>query len=225
MITKRQIQEWNQKVWESKNHAMYEKYAQNKWPWFNDKLDPDIEEFLVANGSSSLDILDLGTCSGSQGIELAKRGHRVVGTDVSETALAQAKLAAAREADLTISFLMDDIAESRLIDNQFDLVVDRGCYHSICSFNHEEYVATLRRVLRPNGAVLLKTMSSEEQRFVSYDKVGDREVQMPFHFTEKQLRTLMSPHFGIELLRDSFFYSSIIPDPARAHFVILRNKK
>ena len=225
MITKRQIQEWNKKVWESKNHAMYEKYAQNRWPWFNDKLDPDIEEYLVANGSSGLDILDLGTCSGSQGIELAKRGHRVVGTDISETALAQAKLAAARETGLTISFLMDDIAESHLTDDQFDLIVDRGCYHSICSFNHEEYVATLRRVLRPNGAVLLKTMSSEEQRFVSYDKVGDREVQMPFHFTEKQLRTLMSPHFGIELLRDSFFHSSVLPDPARAHFVILRNKK
>jgi 2-polyprenyl-3-methyl-5-hydroxy-6-metoxy-1,4-benzoquinol methylase len=225
MITKRQIQEWNRKVWESKNHAMYETYAQNKWPWFIDKLDPDIEEYLVANGSNGLDILDLGTCSGSQGIELAKRGHRVVGTDISETALAQAKLAAARETGLAITFLMDDIAESRLGDDQFDVVVDRGCYHSICSFNHEEYVASVRRVLRPGGAVLLKTMSSDEQRFVSYDKVGDREVQMPFHFTEKQLRTLLSPHFDIELLRDSYFYSSVLADPARAHLVILRNKK
>jgi 2-polyprenyl-3-methyl-5-hydroxy-6-metoxy-1,4-benzoquinol methylase len=225
MITKREIREWNKNAWEQKNHAMYETYAQNKWPWFNDKLDPDIEEYLAENGVKSLDILDLGTCSGSQGIELAKRGHRVVGTDISETALKQAKLAAAGESGLTISFLMDDIAESRLIDNQFDLVIDRGCYHSICSFNHEEYVASLRRVLRPGGVVLLKTMSSEERRFVTFDKVGGREVQMPFHFTAEQLRTLLSPHFVIELLRDSYFYSSVLDDPARAHFVILRNGK
>jgi SAM-dependent methyltransferase len=223
MITKRQIQEWNRNVWETKNRAMYEKFAQNRWPWFSDKLDPDIEEHLVASGSNGLDILDLGTCSGSQAIELARRGHRVVGTDISETALAQAKLAAAGETGLGVSFLIDDIAESRLGDNQFDLVIDRGCYHSICSFNHEEYVASVRRVLKPGGALLLKTMSSDERRFISYDRVGDREVQMPFHFTAEQLKKLFSPHFAFELQKDSFFYSSVLDDPARAHFIILRN--
>jgi SAM-dependent methyltransferase len=225
MITKRELQDWNKQKWEQKNHAMYETHGQNKWPWFFDKLDPDFEEYLLANTLNGLDILDLGACSGSQGIELAKRGHRVVGTEISETALEQAKLAAAREPKLTISFLIDDIAESRLNDNQFDLAIDRGCYCSICSFNHEEYVASVRRVLRPGGVLLLKTMSSEERRFIAYDKVGGREVQMPFHFAEEQLRTLMSPHFVIEQMRDSYFYSSVVDEPARARFVILRNSK
>ena len=225
MITKRQLQDWNKQKWEHKNHAMYEKYGQNKWPWFFDKLDPDLEEYLRANDLNGLDILDLGACSGSQSIELANRGHRVVGTEISQTALEQAKLAAARKTGLAISFLIDDIAESRLNDNQFDLGVDRGCYDSICSFNHEEYVASVRRVLRPGGVLLLKSMSSEEGRFKSYDKVGGREVQMPFHFTAEQLRTLMSPHFVIEAMRDSYFYSSVIDQPARAHFVVLRNNK
>jgi SAM-dependent methyltransferase len=225
MVTKRDIQDWNKRKWEHKNHAMYETYARNKWPWFNEKLDPDIDEYLRVTGSGSLDILDLGTCSGSQGIELARRGHRVVGTDISETALARAKLAAASEPGLAISFLIDDIAESRLNDNQFDLVLDRGCYCSICSFNHEEYVASARRVLRPGGVFLLKTMSSEDQRFMAYDKVGGREVQMPFHFTVEQLQKLMSPHFAIEEMRDSYFYSSVLDEPARARFLIMRNIK
>ena len=225
MVTKRDIQDWNKRKWEHKNHAMYEKYGQNKWPWFNDKLDADLEEYLLANGLNGLDILDLGTCSGSQSIELAKRGHRVVGTEISETALEQAKLAAAREPKLAITFLYDDIAESRLNDSQFDLVIDRGCYDSICSFNHEEYVASVRRLLRPGGVLLLKSMSSEEQRFIAYDKVGGREVQMPFHFTAEQLRTLMSPHFVIEQMRDSYFYSSVLDEPAQARFVIMRNSK
>ena len=225
MITKREIQDWNKRKWEHKNHAMYEKHGQNQWPWFFDKLDPDIEEYLLANGLNGLDILDLGACSGSQSIELAKRGHCVVGTEISETALEQAKLAAARETGLAISFLMDDIAESSLNDNQFDLVLDRGCYCSICSFNHEEYVANVQRLLRPGGVLLLKTMSSEERRFMSYDKVGGREVQIPFHFTAEQLQKLMSPHFAIEQMRDSYFYSSVLDEPARARFVIMRNSK
>jgi 2-polyprenyl-3-methyl-5-hydroxy-6-metoxy-1,4-benzoquinol methylase len=224
-ITKQQLQEWNRQKWETKNHAMYATYAQNRWPWFFDKLDPDVAEFVPAMGSNGLDILDVGTCSGSQALELARRGHCVVGTDISETALARAKLAAAAEPALALSFVMDDIAASRLGDDQFDLVVDRGCYDSICSFNHEEYVASVRRVLRPGGALLLKTMSSEERRFAAYDKVGGREVQMPFHFTEQQLQTLMSPHFVIEQLRGSYFYSSTVDEPARARFLVLRNRK
>ena len=223
MTTKRQLEEWNRQKWERKQHAMYATYAQNKWPWFHDKLDPDIEEYLLANGSTGLDILDLGTCGGSQAIELARRGHRVVGTEISETALQKAKLAAAAQDGLAISFLFDDIANSRLPDEQFDVVFDRGCYHCICSFNHEEYVANVQRVLRPDGVLLLKVMSSDETRWMSYDKVGGREVQMPFHFTEKHLRTLMSPHFGIEQLRDSFFYSTTLDQPARARLVVLRN--
>jgi 2-polyprenyl-3-methyl-5-hydroxy-6-metoxy-1,4-benzoquinol methylase len=225
MITKRQIQDWNKQKWEHKNHAMYEKYGQNQWPWFADKLDPDIEEYLLGNDLRGLDILDIGTCSGSQAIELARRGHRVVGTDISDTALAQAKLAAARENGLAVTFVQDDIAESRLEENQFDLVLDRGCYCSICSFNHEEYVASVRRVLRPGGVLLLKTMSSEDQRFISYDKVGGREVQMPFHFTEQQLQTLFSPHFLIERMGDSYFYTRVLDEPAQARFVIMRNNK
>jgi 2-polyprenyl-3-methyl-5-hydroxy-6-metoxy-1,4-benzoquinol methylase len=225
MITKRELQDWNRRKWEHKQHAMYAQDARNQWPWFNDKLDADIDEYLLANGLQGLDILDLGTCGGSQGIELARRGHRVVGTDISETALARAKLAAANETGLTIRFQLDDIAESRLHDDQFHLVLDRGLYCSICSFNHDEYVANVRRVLKPGGVLLLKTMSSEEHRFVSYDKVGGREVQMPYHFTAEQLQKLLSPHFLIEQMRDSFFYSSVIDEPAKARFVILRNSK
>lgn len=222
MITRRDIREWNRRTWEHKNQAMYATHGRNQWPWFYDGLDPDIAQYLAAQDRGALDILDVGTCSGSQAIELARRGHRVVATEISETALSMAQRAAAADAGLALRFLIDDIAESRLEDAQFDLVIDRGCYHSICSFDHEEYVATLLRVLRPGGAVLLKVMHGDERRFVSHDVVDGRKVQMPFHFSAEQLRKLFAPHFAIEALRDSLFHSSVIEDPARAHFVVLR---
>jgi 2-polyprenyl-3-methyl-5-hydroxy-6-metoxy-1,4-benzoquinol methylase len=225
MNDKRELQEWNKAKWEVKNHAMYQAYARNRWPWYNEQLDPDIEQYLVAAGLSKLDILDLGTCSGSQGIELARRGHRVVGTDISETALEQAKLAAGHETGLDIRFLIDDIAESQLADDAFDLVLDRGCYHSICTFNHGEYVASIRRILRSGGILLLKTMSSDETRYIAYDTIAGRNVQMPYHFTQELLHKLMAPHFNVEQIRDSFFFSSVLKEPARARFTILRNHK
>jgi len=225
MVTKQQLQQWNKHKWEIKNHAMYEKHAQNKWPWFCAKLDPDIDDFLVRCALNALDVLDLGTCSGSQGIELARRGHRVVGTDISETALAQAIQAAGQEPGLPIRFLIDDITESQLAPAQFDLVLDRGCYHSICSFQHDEYIAGVKRVLKRDGVVLLKTMSSDEQRFVSYDEIGGRKVQMPYHFRREELLGRLAPHFTILQLRDSFFYSEVVDPPAKARFAILRNDR
>ncbi len=223
MDIKQQLKSWNREKWEKKNHAMYAVHGENQWPWFNDRLDPDVEEFFRSRKLRQLDILDLGTCSGSQAIALARKGHRLVGTDISETAIQQAKLALDGEQGLSIEFLLDDISASNLAENRFDLVLDRGCYHSICMFNHYEYVANIQRVLRRDGLLLLKTMSKEETRFVNYDKFADKLIQMPYHFEKNEILGLLSPHFKIEEIKDSFFYSSVTEPPAKALFLIIRN--
>lgn len=225
MTLKRELQLWNQEKWEDKNKAMYETYKENRWPWYSDALDPDIAEFMETVVRAKIDILDLGTCSGSQAIELARLGHRVVGTDISATALEQARLAASREPELPVRFRLDDITSSGLSEDQFDLVLDRGCYHSIWSFNHAEYIAGVQRVLKPGGVLLLKTMSSDETRFIAYDTIGGKQVQMPCHFPKEDLRGLLAPHFDILKMSDSFFYSAVVDPPARARLVVMRNRK
>jgi SAM-dependent methyltransferase len=225
MNRKHHLQEWNKSKWESKNHEMYTAYAENRWPWYNEALDPDIRAFISGTAQGPIDILDLGTCSGSQAIELTRLGHRVVGTEISHTALAQAKLAASRVNGPVPIFLMDDITESKLPEKHFDLVLDRGCYHSICCFQHEEYVAGVKRVLKRDGILLLKTMSSDEQRFIAYDTIDGRQVQMPYHFTEVELRERLAPHFDILMIRDSFFYSQVPDTPARARLSVACNSR
>ncbi|MEY4761867.1 MAG: hypothetical protein RLZZ200_1723 [Pseudomonadota bacterium] len=225
MTEETDFQEWNKSKWETKNQAMYATFEANRWPWYNDSLDPDIGVFINHTTKGPIEILDLGTCSGSQAIELSRLGHRVVGTDISVTALHQAELAAAREKGPKPLFMLDDITESKLPPKMFDLVLDRGCYHSIVSFQHDEYVAGVKRVLKPNGILLLKTMSSDEQRFIAYDDIGGRQVQMPHHFTQQELQDLLSPHFEVLMIRDSFFYSNVVDPPARARMTIVCNSK
>ncbi len=225
MDVRQTLQQWNKDKWESKNRAMYEQFEDNQWPWFSASLDPDIEEYIDTAGIEGAEILDLGTCSGSQGIELARRGHRVVGTDISESALEKAIAAAKDEEGLSIEFLIDDITGSSLAEHQFDLVLDRGCYHSICCFQHLDYVEGVKRVMKPGAILLLKTMSSEETRFVTYDRIGNKTFQMPFHFTSEMLDEYLSPHFEVEAIRDSFFFSDVVDPPAKARFAILRKAK
>ena len=225
MLIDDRLRLWNRNKWEAKNLAMYRQHGENRWPWFNRQLDQDIAAWLQQRQARQLDILDLGTCSGTQAIALAKLGHKVVGTEVSDTALADARRAASRESpDLPLQWIIDDITSTSLPEQHFELVLDRGCYHSICVFHHEQYVAGVKRVLKPDGILLLKVMSHAEQRFVNYDKLGNKRVPMPFHFRQAQLQQLLSPHFELLQISDSYFYSTVTAQPARAILLTARNR-
>jgi SAM-dependent methyltransferase len=219
--------QWNRRKWEMKNQAMYSSGSANRWPWYNEQLDADVADLLRANPWQIDSVLDLGTCSGSQAIGLAALGFSVIGSDVSETALeqARAKHAQLRDPGLKLEFIVDDIINSRFPDGRFDMILDRGCYHSICCFSHDSYVSQVKRILKPGGHLLLKTMSAAESRFENYEDMGGYKVQMPYHFDEAKLRELFAKQFNILDIRDSFFHSETLQPPARAKLAILANKQ
>src|SRR3989339_71381 len=70
-------------------------------------------------------VLDLGTGPGTQAIELSKLGFNVTATDVSKSAIKEAK-----KLTKDINFFVDDILDTK-IKNKIDLILDRGCFHTI----------------------------------------------------------------------------------------------
>jgi methylase of polypeptide subunit release factors len=48
-------------------------------PWYNEKLDSDLEEELHRRKITNGKFLDLGTGPGTQAIWLAKKGFKVIG--------------------------------------------------------------------------------------------------------------------------------------------------
>lgn len=216
--------DWNQKKWEEKNREMYQATDKNQWPWFSETLDEDILAIIQKVASSDAKILDLGTCSGAQAIALARLGYSVIGSDISETALAKAEAALTKESNLDIAFVLDDITHSKFEAGQFDIILDRGCFHSICCFAGLEYAKEVQRILAPNGLLLLKTMSAKEERFVDYNTIGNQKIPMPYHFEERQIRESLSDFFDIESINDSYFYSDVVNPPAKALLSLLRPK-
>ena len=55
-------------------------------PWYNENLDFDLENELNQRNITKGKFLDLGTGPGTQAIWLAKRGFKVIGSDLSESA-------------------------------------------------------------------------------------------------------------------------------------------
>lgn len=226
MSTLQDFIKWNEEKWEEKNKKMYTgKNEDNTWPWFSKTLDPDVINFINAHNIDSAKILDLGTCSGAQAIALANMNFEVVGTDISHTALNKA-IALAEEQSIKIkpNFLIDDILETKLAGNQFDLILDRGCFHSICCISTKKYIANLKKILKPGGKIILKTMSLKENRFSTFDSFAGRKVPMPYRFDEEIIRNVFNDHFIIDSIEDSFFYSSVITPPAQAMLTILSKK-
>ena len=123
-----------------------------------------------------LEVLDVGCGSGANSIELARKGHRVHGVDVSEAAIARYRSHGfdGRVADI----------ESGLgyPDNSFDLVF---CSEVIEHLTCPEVLASeIGRVLKPGGMLVLSTPNSA---FWPYRVLGMfgytvSELQHPKHF-------------------------------------------
>ncbi|WP_448245863.1 class I SAM-dependent methyltransferase [Thalassotalea agariperforans] len=225
MPTLQDFIKWNEDKWETKNCEMYSQTKNdNIWPWFSKELDLDVIEYLAEHKISSGKILDLGTCSGAQAIALAEKGYDVVGSDISQTALNKAIEAAKNLPKTTkLSFVIDDILASS-IDEKFDLIIDRGCFHSICCISTKKYIENIQKLLKPSGRLLLKTMSLKEPRFEMYDEFAGQKIPMPYRFDNEIIHNVFDEKFHIEKVADSFFYSSVIDPPAKAILTILSMK-
>src|SRR2546427_7783042 len=118
-------------------------------PWYNPDLDTDIERALKTHRLSGRRLLDLGTGPATQAMNLAKRGFDVVATDISGSAIKKAK-ASAKEAGLSITFLVDNRPHPRLAANLVDVIVDRGGFHLLPKDKRPGYVSTVHPVPPPN---------------------------------------------------------------------------
>ena len=121
-------------------------------PWYDDSIDADIARILQRDAKLGSMLLDVGAGLGSTAIGAARMGFRVVATDLSATAL---QLARERAPDLPITWLLDDITESRL-ETKFDVVLDRGCLNVLRPYEVEAYAASLARLTADSSLLIIK---------------------------------------------------------------------
>lgn len=127
-------------------------------------------------------VLDAGCGAGHNALYLAAKGHAVVGIDVSAIAIKRAKEKAQEKEVKNVTFLRADICKLSGLDNQFDTVIDIGCFHSLDGDDPSRYVEALRTSCKAGARVYLRAFSDSNPKSEKFVGRGPR-------CSETQIRT------------------------------------
>ena len=193
----------NRDKWENKNKQKGIRYE--KFHWNTTIIDKHLEQFLLSydKTENNINVLDIGTCDGVQAEYISKLGFNTLGTDVSQTAINNN----ADKISENLNFIYDDILDTKLKPNSFDIIFDRGCFHSIVSFGYDKYIRNIKKLLKINGTLLLKVMHSDQVQFMGWDSILEHKVPMPFQFSKEMIIELFGKDFSIVSIEDSEFES------------------
>ena len=103
-------------------------------------------------------LLDIGCGAGNYSLEFAARGFDVTGIDISATAIdwANERLASS---NVRASFLCGDAVKMTDVpDDEFDFAFDGHFLHCILGPDRAEFLRNVRRVLRPDGFFLVRSI-------------------------------------------------------------------
>ena len=179
-------------------------------PWFLEKLDHDVLNEINSKILKGGRFLDLGTGPGTQAKHLSSLGFDVIGSDLSHSAVEKAKKLYSEP-----QFVVDDILNSNFSDNEFDYIFDRGIFHIFEKKQLPSYLSQIKRILKKNGLLFLKSMSVDEKNIP--DGGG------PNLYSQEQIKKFFQNDFEIETIKNSLFYGDA-SGSFKAIFAVLRKK-
>jgi ubiquinone/menaquinone biosynthesis C-methylase UbiE len=122
---------------------------------------PDLEHMLKAVPLTGREqVLDVGTGTGHTALAFAPQVASVIGLDMTEAMLVEARALAAEQRAINTDFELGNAMDLPYDSNRFDLVTCRVCAHHFADVRRA--VEEMARVLRPGGHLLVVDSVSPE---------------------------------------------------------------
>ena len=174
--------------WESK----YRETPLKDLPWEEGRPSAELVKLVESGEVPKGPVLDICTGSGSNAVYLAKQDFACYGIDISPTAIAYARERAAKEG-VSCKLTSGNAAELPYPDNNFVLVFDRGCFHSLPPESREAFIKGVHRVLKPGGKYQLICFSAKDHPSTS----------VPYSFSPRDIRRYFSPLFKVQRIEET----------------------
>jgi|GEM_PF-3082272 len=122
------------------------------WMWSDIRIPKELKE-LIANNKPQT-VLELGCGLAKFSSFVAEQGINATGVDFSEVAIEKAKkanLSKARKPTL----LVGDVTNLTILNTQFDLAYDVGCFHCLTKEQQYKYASEMHRILKHQSTLLI----------------------------------------------------------------------
>jgi SAM-dependent methyltransferase len=191
-----------------------ERYKAGNLPWDTNEPDDHLVKLIGTKTILPGKALEVGCGTGTNSIWLARQGFSVLGVDIAQAAIDLANKKKNGQS-LSCEFALLDFLHSNNLAQSYDLVFDRGCFHS---FDEEKdrllFVRHVSRVLKPNG-IWVSVIGSTEG--------APREMGPPRRTASDVIKAI-EPELEILELRSVFFEANL-PFTPQAWLCVARKRK
>ena len=160
------------------HHAWDDAYAGPAPAWDIGRPQPAFVT-LADRGRLTGSVLDAGCGTGEHTILAAQHGATALGVDVSRRAVEMARAKAA-ERSVDCRFEVGDALALDGRADRFDTVIDCGLFHVFDDSSRPRYVASLHRVLRPDGHLHLMCFSDRQPGDWGPRRIAEADLRSAF---------------------------------------------
>lgn len=158
------------------DRELFEKaYAGGDKPWDSGVPSAELVRVLDAGLLPGKALLELGCGTGTNALEFARRGYEVTAVDYVARAVESAR-ERARSAGAKIDCRVADVTESDL-GGPYDVLFDRGVYHSVRSVNLAGFLSQLEKVSRRGTRWLTLAGNAKEKTEYGPPRVHEHEFR------------------------------------------------
>ena len=177
------------------------KTSPGQLPWDTGVTAPELVEYFESLEKVPGQVLEIGCGTGTNAIWMAKKGSHVIATDISPTAIEEAKRKRDEEGleiDFRVSNILEELPSK---DDSLDFVFDRGVFHVMTPDDRRTFIDAVAKMLRTNGYWLCLAGNADDK--------SNPEEEGPPRLKASEVIDLAEEKFEIHSLTRSSF---ILPD-------------
>jgi ubiquinone/menaquinone biosynthesis C-methylase UbiE len=139
--------------------------------WTDKRIPKQVKTLLETANPANL--LELGCGLGYFSEFVENNGVKTTGLDFSPVAIEKAKKRIIKN-ERKPDFLVGDVTNLQFENNQYDCILDIGCFHSLDKNDEKKYIRESHRALKPNGTLLIWSLNKS---FVGNVKIDSKHIK------------------------------------------------